>query len=102
VSVIPATPTAPAPARRPGVLTAAIGGGVALLVFGLLMRKAATWTRVLVTISAALTIVFSLIIVGDETTPTMAGLAMLAMLGGIVAIVLTWLPANGRYAKATA
>jgi len=32
----------------------------------------------------------------------MAGLAMLAMLGGIVAIVLTWLPANGRYAKATA
>jgi hypothetical protein len=80
----------------------ALGGGVALLVFGLLMRKAATWTRVLVTISAALTIVFSLIIVGDETTPTMAGLAMLAMLGGIVAIVLTWLPANGRYAKATA
>lgn len=172
MSTIPATPTTSTPARRPGVLTAAIGvvvaaalaaivngiviatggpelvkdilegaglpagltdgdlelavqlagyaslddfmstfemrgylslaGGVALLLSGVLMRKAATWARVLVTVSAVLTTVFSVVIVADETTPLMAGLALLAILGSVVAIVLTWLPANGRYAKATA
>jgi len=80
----------------------ALGGGVALLLFGVLMRGAAKWARVLVTVSAALTIVFSMVVLGDETTTAMAGLAMLSTLGSVVAIVLTWLPANGRYAKATA
>lgn len=78
----------------------ALGAGAALLVFGLLMMKAATWTRVLVTISAAFTMIFSLVILGDETTTTMAGLAMLAILGAILSIVFTWLPAVGRYGKA--
>lgn len=79
-----------------------LGAGVALLLFGLLMHKAARWARVLVTISAAATLVFSLVILGDETTTTMAGLAMAAMVGAVLAIVFTWLPANGRYAKARA
>jgi hypothetical protein len=78
----------------------AVGAGAALLVFGLLMLKAATWSRVLVTVSAAFAVVFSLVILGDETTTTMAGLAMLAILGAIVSIVLTWLPPIGRYGKA--
>ncbi|GAB1509949.1 hypothetical protein JCM33774_19900 [Actinophytocola sp. KF-1] len=78
----------------------ALGAGAALLVFGLLMVKAATWTRVLVTVSAALTTVFSLVILGDETTTAMAGLAMLAILGAVVSIVFAWLPAVGRYGKA--
>lgn len=78
----------------------ALGAGAALLVFGLLMMKGATWARVLVTVSAALTAVFSLVILGDETTTTMAGLAMLAILGAIVSIIVTWLPPVGRYGKA--
>jgi hypothetical protein len=76
------------------------GAGAVLLLFGLLMSKAATYARVLVTISAAAAMVFSLIVLADETTGTMAGLAMLAILGGILAIIFTWLPANGRYGKA--
>jgi hypothetical protein len=78
----------------------AIGGGAALLVFGLCMTKAATWARVLVTISAALTLIFSFMIVGTDSTATMAGLGLLAVLGTILAIIFTWLPANGRYKKA--
>jgi hypothetical protein len=49
----------------------AIAGGVLLVLFGLCMTKAATWARVLV-----------------------------AVLGCVLAIVFTWLPPNGRYAKA--
>lgn len=80
----------------------ALGAGVALLVFGLLMRKAAKWARIMVTLAAVATLLFSIVILGDETTGSMAGLAMLATLGSILAIVFTWLPANGRYAKASA
>ena len=78
----------------------AAGAGAALLVLGLLMTRAAKATRVLVTIAAAFTVAFSLVILADETTTTMAGLAMLAILGAILTIVFTWLPAVGRYAKA--
>ncbi|HEX6354302.1 hypothetical protein [Actinophytocola sp.] len=77
-----------------------LAGGALLLLFGLCMTKAATWARVLVTISAALTLVFSLMIIGTDSTATMAALSMLAMLGAILAIIFTWLPANGRYKNA--
>lgn len=77
----------------------AIAAGVALLAFAMLMRKAATWARAMVTIASLGTILFSIIILGDETTGTMAGLAVLAILGGVLAIVFTWLPANSRYAR---
>jgi hypothetical protein len=80
----------------------ALGGGVALALFGLLMRGAATWTRVMVTVSAAATLGFNVIILGDETNTTMAGLGMLALLGAVLTIVFTWLPANGRHARANA
>ena len=76
------------------------GAGVALLLFGVLMRKAATWARVLVTLSSVAVMLFSLVVLADETNGTMAGLSMLAILGGILSIIFTWLPANGRYAKA--
>ena len=76
------------------------GAGAVLLLFGLLMSKAATYARVLVTISAAAAMIFSLVVIADETTGTMAGLAALAILGGILSIIFTWLPANGRYGKA--
>lgn len=78
----------------------AAGAGAVLLVFGLLMIKAGKAARVLVTVSAAFAMIFSLVILADETTTTMAGLAMLTIPGAILAIVFTWLPANGRYAKA--
>lgn len=77
----------------------ALVAGAALLVFALAMLKAAKWARIMVTIAAALSIVFSLVILADETTSTMALLSVVTMLGSVVAIVLTWLPANGRYAK---
>lgn len=76
------------------------GAGVLLLAFGVAMRKAATWARVLVTISSVGVMLFSVVVMGDETTNAMFGLALLAFLGSIISIVFTWLPANGRYAKA--
>lgn len=80
----------------------ALAGGVALVLFGLAMRKAATWARALVTVSAALSIAFAGIILADETTTTMALLSLVTVLGSVLVIIFTWLPANGRYAKATA
>jgi hypothetical protein len=80
----------------------ALGAGVALVVFALLMRKAATWARLLLTISAVLAMAFAGMIVADETTTTMAMLALVTILGALLSIIFAWLPANGRYAKATA
>jgi hypothetical protein len=74
--------------------------GAALLLFGVFMRNAATWARVMVTISAVLAAGFSTVIAADVVTPMMKGLGWAAVVGGLLAIVLTWLPANGRYAKA--
>ncbi|TDV54114.1 hypothetical protein [Actinophytocola oryzae] len=76
------------------------GAGVALLLFGLCMTKAATWARIMVTLSSVGVMVFSMVVLADETNGTMAGLSLLAIVGGILAIIFTWLPANGRYAKA--
>jgi hypothetical protein len=76
--------------------------GVLVLLFGFFMRNAATWARVLVTISAALMLVFSGAIATDAEAGTgaMVALGWVGVLGGVLAIVLAWLPANGRYAKA--
>lgn len=76
--------------------------GALLLLFGLLMTKAATWARVMVTISASLLLLLAGIISLDTTGGTGAMLAIgwVATLGSIAAIVLTWLSPNGRYAKA--
>lgn len=74
--------------------------GAAMLLFGLLARNAATWARVLVTISAVVTMGISGFIVIDVNTTIMMILGAVAALGSIVAIVVTWLGPNGRYAKA--
>lgn len=76
------------------------GAGVALLIFGVLAGKAATWARVMVTISSVGVMLFSVVVMGDETTDAMFGLALLAFLGAILSIIFIWLPANGRYGKA--
>jgi hypothetical protein len=77
-----------------------LASGVGLVLFGLAMYQAAKWARILVTLSAVGAMLFSLVIVADVTNSTMAILCLAAILGGLVAVVLTWLPANGRYAKA--
>lgn len=76
-----------------------LGAGVLLALFGLLMRKAGMAMRVLVTVTAAVTILFAAVIGLDAGTTVMIGLAWVAVLGAVVTIVTTWLPANGRYAK---
>ncbi len=76
------------------------GAGVVLLLFGLGALKAATWARVMVTISAVAVMIFSVVVIADETNGAMAGLSLLAILGGILSIIFVWLPANGRYKKA--
>jgi hypothetical protein len=74
--------------------------GAALLLFGVFMRNAATWARVLVTISAVLTLGISGLIALDLGTGLMIALGWVAVLGSVVTIVMTWLSPNGRYAKA--
>jgi hypothetical protein len=74
--------------------------GVGLLLFGLFMTKAATWARIMVTLASVSVMGSSVLVLGDETTPVMAGLAFAGILGAILSIIFTWLPANGRYAKA--
>lgn len=78
----------------------AIAGGVLLVLFGLCMTKAATWARVLVTITAPIAIIFSFLVIGGDSTTMTAGLGMVAVLGCVLTIIFTWLPPNGRYAKA--
>jgi hypothetical protein len=80
----------------------ALAAGVLLVLFALLMRRAATWARAMVTVSALLALAFGGVIVADETTTTMAMLALVTVLGAVLTLIFTWLPANGRYAKAAA
>lgn len=76
--------------------------GVLLLAAGLLMRKAAMWARILVTIFALATAGFSLLIASkpDEGTTMMIVLGWVGVVVAVVAIITAWLPANARYAKA--
>ncbi|HKS44749.1 MAG TPA: hypothetical protein VJT49_06455 [Amycolatopsis sp.] len=77
-----------------------IVAAVLLLVFGLLSAKAATWARVLTTISAAAVLVMGLRLFSDIGTGLMQGLGALAAVLALGTIVVVWLPANARYAKA--
>jgi hypothetical protein len=78
----------------------AVAGGVLLVLFGLCMTKAATWARVMVTITAPIAMIFAFIVVGGDSTTTTAALGLVAVLGCVLTIIFTWLPPNGRYAKA--
>jgi hypothetical protein len=81
---------------------AALICGALLLIFGVLMRKAALWARILVTLSALATAGFSLLTAtrSDEGTVLMITLGWIAVLISVVAVVTAWLPANFRYARA--
>jgi hypothetical protein len=75
---------------------------VPLLLFALFAINGATWSRILITIFA----VFSLLpqlIMGLSDSAELQLLQIMGFIGlgtAIVAIVLSWLPANNRYAKA--
>ncbi|MET0136271.1 MAG: hypothetical protein ABW215_22025 [Kibdelosporangium sp.] len=78
-----------------------IASGALLLLFGFfLLLKAAVWSRVLVTLTAIAAAGFSLIVVTDVATSLMGAMCWIALIGAPVAIVMAWLPANSRYAKA--
>jgi hypothetical protein len=76
--------------------------GVLVLVAALLMRNAALFARILVTIFALASAGFSLLIASkpDEGTTMMILLGWVGVIVAVVAIVTAWLPANARYAKA--
>ncbi|GAA3435251.1 hypothetical protein [Kutzneria kofuensis] len=73
---------------------------VLLLVFGVLARGAALWARILVTVFGVIAISLQLLVVTDIATSSMKLFGLLVILSTVVAVVLWWLPANGRYAKA--
>jgi hypothetical protein len=77
-----------------------LGFGILLVLFAALMRRAASWARAAVTLSAVAAALFSVVIVADATTPPMAMLSLTTIVAAIVVTIVTWLPANNRYAKA--
>ncbi|HEU5469471.1 MAG TPA: hypothetical protein VFV67_02370 [Actinophytocola sp.] len=74
--------------------------GAALVLFGVLMHRAATWARVLVTITGPLALIFSGIVILDGSVPIMALCCLVTIVAVIVVLILTWLPPNNRYARA--
>lgn len=73
---------------------------VLLLVFGALALGAALWARILVTVVGLVAVSLQLLVVTDVATSAMKLFGLLVIASTLVAIVLWWLPANGRYAKA--
>ncbi|MFG2136898.1 hypothetical protein [Streptomyces sp. NPDC048650] len=73
--------------------------GVCVLVFGLCARSGATWARVLLTISAVVALLPHVLIAGDYEPTSVMLTSLLAMATALAAIVVGWLPPNGRYAK---
>ncbi|WP_211767007.1 hypothetical protein [Kutzneria sp. CA-103260] len=80
--------------------TVALVLAVLLLVFGALSLGAALWSRILVTLVGVVAIGLQLLVVTDVATSSMKLFGLLIIASTLVAIVLWWLPANGRYAKA--
>ncbi|MFC0545967.1 hypothetical protein [Kutzneria chonburiensis] len=71
-----------------------------LLVFALLARGGALWARIVITVLGVVAISLQLLVVTDVATSAMKLLGLLVVASTLVAVVLWWLPANGRYAKA--
>ncbi|MGI5347221.1 hypothetical protein ACQEU8_03390 [Streptomyces sp. CA-250714] len=81
--------------------TIAMVFAVAVLLLALGARKGAVWARVLLTIVIVLSAAFPHALVLRDAAPTGLYAASLgAILLGLVALVLCWLPPVGRYKKA--
>jgi hypothetical protein len=69
--------------------------GVLLMLFAVLMyQSAAVWARVLVTLAAVLAVAFSAVLIANVTDPLTAILSVVTIIGGVVAVVMIWLPAK--------
>ncbi|MCI2423708.1 hypothetical protein MOQ72_40515 [Saccharopolyspora sp. K220] len=75
---------------------------VPVLLFTLFAINGATWARVLITIFAVFSLLGHLIaaITDSQVLMTLQIMGYVGLVTAIIAIVLCWLPANGRYAKA--
>ncbi|GGO51748.1 hypothetical protein [Streptomyces lasiicapitis] len=89
---------------RAGSLAARAGFAIftaaCVLAFTLCVRKnAATWARVLITISGVVALFPHILILGDYEPETVMAFSFVALLATLVAIVLCWLPPTNRYAR---
>jgi len=80
--------------------TFALVVAVLLLVGAVFALNAARWARILITVIGVVAIGLQLRVVTDIATSSMKLFGLLIIASTLVAIVLWWLPANGRYAKA--
>jgi hypothetical protein len=81
--------------------TIALVFAVMVLLFALFARKGALWARVLLTILIPLSAAFPHALVIRDAAPTgLYAASVGAMVLGLLAVVLCWLPPVGRYRKA--
>ncbi|WP_051855706.1 hypothetical protein [Streptomyces sp. NRRL B-1347] len=90
--------------ERAGTLAARAGfalfTAVAVLVFTLCARKkAATWTRVLLTISGVIALFPHFLILGDYEPDSVMAFSFVTLLATVALIVCAWLPGTNRYAR---
>jgi len=76
--------------------------GAVLLLWGLLALRGAVWVRVLLTLAALTGAGVAVRIATDieGSTAAIRGVAWFAVVTGLVVVVLSWMPAINRYAKA--
>lgn len=88
---------------RAGTLSSRAGFAVfvavCLLVFAFFARKAAVWSRVMLTLSGLACLVPCSLVVSDYEPASVTALSWIAMLFGAIAVVMCWVPAVSRYAK---
>ncbi|MEU3960798.1 hypothetical protein AB0F42_13380 [Streptomyces buecherae] len=70
------------------------------LIATLLARKAATWSRVLITVAAIASVIVHLLILGDYEPDSVAMLSRIAVFASVAAVVLCWLPPVMRVGRA--
>ncbi|MEV0696893.1 hypothetical protein AB0I53_03090 [Saccharopolyspora sp. NPDC050389] len=71
-----------------------------LLLFTLFAIKGSTWSRVLITIFALLSLIGGLATAFDVGPALLNVTGYVGLATAVIAVVLCWLPANNRYAKA--
>jgi hypothetical protein len=89
---------------RAGTLSARAGFAVfvaaCMLLFAFFARKkAATWSRVMITVSGLVGLIPYFLIVTDYEPASVTAVTWAALVCGVVAVVLCWLPGVRRYAE---
>ncbi|MFI9719892.1 hypothetical protein ACIHFE_09590 [Streptomyces sp. NPDC052396] len=78
----------------------AVFTAVLLLVSVLFARNAAVWARVLLTLSAIVALITHSLVVRDYEPASVTGLSWISIVSALAVLVLCWLPANNRFARA--